>query len=59
MNIYRIWVGVSDHDRLKEGVLVAEWHYVVVAAAHHLEAELVACGMAAAHGMPTELFHEI
>lgn len=59
MHVYRMWVGVSDHDRLKQGVLVASWRYVVVAADHHLEAEQVACAMAAAHGMPTEIFHEI
>lgn len=53
-------VGVSTHDLLKAGVCVDHWTLVQVAAPTHLEAQLIACQMAAAGGwMPTDVITRI
>lgn len=49
-------MGVSTHDLLREGVPVADWRRVTVAAGSYGEAALVACQLAAADGaMPTDV----
>ena len=48
-------VGVSNHDLLKQGVIVRHYTRVSVATSSYTEARLVACQLAAAGGwMPTE-----
>lgn len=55
MHVWEFDVGVSNHDLLKEGVIVRHYTRVSVAAESYTEARLVACQLAAAGGwMPTE-----
>lgn len=53
--VWEFDVGVSSHDLLQAGVPVAAWRRVEVAAPSYLEAQLVACQLAAAvdGAMPT------
>lgn len=55
MSEWEFDVGVSNHDLLREGVIVRHYTRVSVAAESYTEARLVACQLAAAGGwMPTE-----
>jgi hypothetical protein len=52
-------VAVSSHDLLKQGITEAAYIHVVVAAKDDTEAALIACQMAACHGMPTKVYREV
>lgn len=52
METWEFDVGVSTHDLLKTGVCVNHWTLVQVTASTHLEAQLIACQMAAVGGHP-------
>lgn len=55
MSEWEFDVGVSNHDLLREGVVVRHYTRVNVTAETYTEARLVACQLAAAGGwMPTE-----
>lgn len=55
MSEWEFDVGVSNHDLLKEGVVVRHYTRVSVWAETYAEARLIACQVAAAGGwMPTE-----
>lgn len=51
--VFSFDVGYSTHDLLRQGVTVAGWTRVAVAAPHRDRAAEIACQMAARHGMPT------
>lgn len=51
-------VAISSHDLLKRGITEAAHIHVVVTAEDDTEAALIACQMAACHGMPTKVYRE-
>lgn len=55
MAVYAYEVVLSTHDLLKVGVLDAARVGVLVEARDEQEGALLACQMAAAHGMPTDV----
>jgi hypothetical protein len=48
-------VGVTTHDLLKEGVVVAKWIRVYVWSEDAMDAHLLACQIAGCHGYVTEI----
>lgn len=58
MEVFAYDVAISSHDLLKLGVTEAAHIHVVVAAVDDTEAALIACQMAACHGMPTRVYRE-
>ena len=59
MQVFTYDVAISSHDLLKAGVAEAAYVHVVVAAEDDTEGALVACQMAACHGMPTRVYREV
>lgn len=54
MAVYEFDVGITTHELLQEGVLVAQWIPVQVEAPSWVDASLLAIQIAGCHGYTTE-----
>lgn len=59
MAVYEFDVGITTHELLQEGVLVAEWVWVQVEGPSWVEASCTAIQLAGCHGYATECLTRI